>query len=170
MAEGGSEMAMIGDKSPWWVFDESSESIGVIDILDAPVRWLHVQKTTARGEPGTESTTYYIDYVIPDPTLTPDFPKVKVKAVRKKSFPLVGGAVDVEWRGKDFGLGIVGRLDGDSSLRNTITQRNNDVEIRAYPDHECWLITESFSFQSPPTRELWDCYQTIARHLLAARL
>jgi len=81
-----------------------------------------------------------------------------------KSFPLVGQVVDLRWKGEDFGLGIIGRLNGDVSIKHAV-MRSDDVGIYAHGDRRCWIISREFG--GVPLRRLWSCYQAIARHLLA---
>ena len=80
------------------------------------------------------------------------------------------------WDGDDSGLGIISRLDDDTSIDFALTDGPN-LEIRDHPDDGCWLIstheTKGFLSKDPQVRvstQLWECYQTIARHLLATPL
>ena len=106
----------------------------------------------------------YINYGVPDLKVALGFPRVKIKSVRVTDFPLFGKIVDMRWEGNDFGLGVIESLNGEIPLKRPIME-THDVEIRAYPEHGCWVL-----FTKPkkaPSRELWDCYQAIAQHLLA---
>lgn len=163
---------LISDTPPSWILPGSSTSLGVIDISEGPIRWIHlIQQEIAA--PYASTSVRYVHYGVPTPKMTAAFPKVKIRTVRKKSFLFVGRVKHIQWRGRDSRLGIVDHLNGDILLRNTLAQRGNDVRIRAYPDHGCWTITEKsgegFRGWGPwlPTKELWDCYQAMARHLLA---
>ena len=42
---------------------------------------------------------------------------------------------------------------------------SRDVVVRAHGDYRCWII--SMETRDVPSRELWNCYQAIAQHLLA---
>ena len=86
------------------------------------------------------------------------------------------GVIGVRWEGEDFGLGIVQHLSQDVSIASAITDgqsfglisdvnpRDGPVEIRAYPDHSCWILTVKDALT--PSRQEWDCYQSIANFLL----
>ena len=131
------------------------KSLGIIDIQDALIRWVDV-KIIKGADPGDESggiiTTWYIEYGVPDSRITAGFHKVKIKVV------------DFKWEGKDFGLGLIDRLSDDVSLNKPILG-TIEFEIGAYPEHSCWILLQHDLLA--PSVELWDCYQTIARHLLA---
>ena len=139
-----------------------TQSLGMIDIAEGPIRWVNVRKRQPRGPDA--SVAYYTDYGVPDTRLEPDSPRPRIESVRIKTSLLVGQVVDLRWRGEDFGLGIVSRLNSDASIKGPI-MRSRDVTIQAYSDHKCWII--STETRDPPSGELWSCYQAIARHLLA---
>lgn len=146
-----------------------SKSLGLIDIPQGPIRWVNVIKKTTHG-PGGDSITYYIKYGVPDPKLEPDSPKYRIKTVRVKMFPLLGRVGDLRWKGKDFGLGVISRLNSDYELKHPI-MKSRDLIIRAHGDHRCWIIsTKTGDVPKVPSGELWNCYQAIARHLLSAPL
>ena len=107
---------------------------------------------------------YHTGYGVPDPKVAPKFPKVKIKSIKVKDFPLIGDVVDIRWKGEDFGLRLIESLNGVSSLLKPM-MKSGDLEIRVYPKHECWVLTTR---NEGPTTQLWDCYQAIARQLLAA--
>jgi len=133
----------------------------VIDIAKGPIRWVNIRKQEARET----ASSYFIDYGVPDPRLRPDLPNLpKIKSVHKTSYPIVGTVVDLYWKGKDSGLGIIDRLNRDILVRQQI-MRTQGMKIRAYGDFRCWTI--STWEEDPPSGELWNCYQAIAKHLLA---
>ena len=137
------------------------ESLGLIDIPEGPISWISVLKYS-----DVESTarTYYVCYGVPDPRLGANFEGVIISSHRKKTFPLFGKVVDMHWKGKDSGLGIIDRLKSDILIKHAI-MKSYDVEIRAHGDHGLWTI--STKTRKPLSEELWNCYQAIARHLLA---
>ncbi len=101
-----------------------------------------------------------------------------------------GKVIEWRWEGNDFGLGIVDRLSQDVSIASAITDghrpwethgrlwwfltvqevnpRDGPVEIRAYPDRSCWMLTVRDALT--PSRREWDCYQSIASRLLGTPL
>jgi len=160
---------------------ENSKSLGMIDIPEGPIRWVNVIKRTVHQE-----DTYYIKYGVGDARLHPgyvsrqpgewepllvrpgpylrDLPEARIKSVRTKTFPVVGRVIDLHWKGKDFGLGIIDRLNSDMSIRHVIMS-SGDVEVSAHRRHECWVISEKTD--SAPSLKIWNCYQRIAQYLLA---
>jgi hypothetical protein len=141
----------------------SQESLGLIDIPKGPIRWVNVFREL-RNSGYSQTAYYYTLYGVPDPELGPAFPRVRIKSVRVKSFPLVGRVVDLRWEGEDFGLGIISRLNSDYELKHPI-MNSRDVIIRAHGDRNCWIL--STKTRDAPSQEIWSCYQAIARHLLA---
>ena len=163
------------------IYFDPGWSYGVIDIAEGPIRWVNVTEETLVWGPG--DFVDFMVYGVPDPRVGPGFPEVRVKAVWAKTSrgPITG----VRWEGEDFGLGIVDRLSQDVLVasvtdakfgKNVFPERSSTegiswwvrrvfrVEIRASPDHSCWML------QTPtlaPTQQEWDWYQAIVRHLLA---
>ena len=73
-------------------------------------------------------------------------------------------SIGLRWEGVDFDRGILTRLNDDVSLAQTVLSSNTRLEITAYPEHGCYILTvRTFSI---PSNRLWNCYQTIAGHLL----
>ena len=137
-------------------------SKGLVDIPEGPIRWINLRRIT-------HPTDYFIDYGVPDLRLGPNSPKLLIKSVRIKNFPLLGEIVDLRWKGKDAGLGIIGLLNSDTSLKRPIMV-SRDVYIQGYGKHRCWIISMPSDWSTRwdvPSRDLWNCYQGIARHLLA---
>lgn len=158
-----------------------TKSLGVIDISEGPIHWVNVLKKREPGK-GGGSIVYYAEYAVPDTRLGPNSPRLRIKSVSVKTFPLVGKVVDLNWKGIDFGLRFIGRMNSDLGWK-LIERLNSDPElkepiiksrkvtiggsviIRARCDHCCWIIATEI--HSAPSIELWNCYQSIAQHLLA---
>jgi len=77
----------------------------------------------------------------------------------------------VRWEGEDFGLGIAKHLSQNVLVTRAFLESlgyswpaNSDFEIQAYPDRCCWIMTVEYALT--PSRQEWDCYQSIASHLL----
>ena len=140
-------------------------SLGVIEILGEHIKWVNVR----RGPGGGNYPGLHLDCGVPDPRLASAFPKVMIKIARRTKFGFLGGqlgpCVAVRWEGVDFGLGILTRLEGDRSLSSPPQMWDQDLEIHAYPDHRCWILSRRQ--WSAPSRQLWNCFQAIAGHLLA---
>ena len=147
--------------------------MGVIDIAGSPIRWVNVKKSVDSGlgifiiSFGTlvgGGSDWYTEYGVPDPRIGPTFPNVQIKTVRVKRLPLIGKAVDLRWKGDDFGLRVMDRLSSDRSISQPIMD-SYGLEVRAHSGDGCWILTTGV--KKAPPRKLWDCYQAIAHHLLA---
>ena len=87
-----------------------------------------------------------------------------IGTVRMKNFPLFGKVVDLQWEGSDTRLGLINQLQGDMSIKRAI-MKGHDIKISA-GDGEWAISPKNFNF---PTDEEWNCYQAIARYLLALK-
>ena len=138
-------------------FQVDMRSLGLIDIAEGPIRWVNVLRSASSPSSGT---VYYTDYGVPDPRLGPRMtgyiPNLQIESVRNVSV--------LRWKGKDSDRGIINRLNSDISIKHPIME-NRDVIIRADGYHKCWII--QVETREVPSKELWNCYQAIADHLLA---
>ena len=140
-------------------------SLGIIHIPEGTIRWINVRtETHSTGQYGGGGFDYYTEYGVPDPKLGFDSPWLRIKSTRVKKPPILGEVVDLRWWGEDFGFGIVSRLNSDVQLKQPLME-SRDVTIEAHGEHRCWII--STKTRDVPSEELWNCYQKIARHLLA---
>ena len=78
-------------------------SLGVIDLPEGPIRWINILK---RDRSKNSPPKWWINLCIPDERPVLIHKEVKVRTVRKKSFPLFGKVVDVAWKGEDYGTGL----------------------------------------------------------------
>ena len=136
---------------------------GMIDILGGPIQWVNIRLEGSSSIYAT-SVSYYTEYGVPDYRLGSELIRLKIHSVRIKTFPLVGKVIDLQWKGKDYGLGIIGRLNSDNSINSPI-MRSRDLTISANSEQRGWVL--STKTRDAPSQELWNCYQVIARHLLA---
>ncbi len=151
------------------------KSQGLIEIQGSPIRWVNVLKeeTSGTGPYNPGSVDYHKVYLIPHPSM--GLQKLELKSVRVKSVPVVGQVVDLQWKG-NFEGNRINRLSQDISLSQTLIRLKEDIEVHSHPDHGCWSLLSSRSstgifpwilFARPaPSRIQWDCYETIAHHLL----
>ena len=142
-------------------------SLGIIDIPEEPIRWINVCRGLKGGwgGPGDRAErVYYTLYGVPDHRLGANSRKIQIKSVRIKS---QGQVVDLNWKGKDLGLGIIDRLNSDLDLKQFITTIG-EVKILAYYTFRCWVIVTEW--HGLISRELWNCYLKIADYLLEAKL
>ena len=149
--------------TPSWM-----KSHGVIDVLDRQIGWVIVKSMMSNKG----AKFWWVEYGVPDQRVAGAFPKVKIKTSPVRAKPrkthLVGRVVGLRWKGVDSDLGIIRRLNDDVSLRQPLTG-SGDLEIRAYPEHRCWVLIADPDdpIRVDPSSELWDSIETIAGHLLA---
>lgn len=137
----------------------SHESLGIIEISEGPITWVNITK-----ERSGQAVIHRIKYGVPDSRLQLKSPRVKIKLVNKRDFPLIGAVVGFQWKGKDSGLELISRLNNDVVVGNTLqANKHSGLTIRSHPTYGCWVISPS---ESRMNSEVWNCYQTIAHHLL----
>ena len=141
------------------------DSLGLISISEGPIHWINVRKITVLGPFGLggSHTDWYTDYGVPDRKLATSSYRFAMSTFRVKTFPVVGRVTDLHWSGNDRGPGIIDRLNSDTSIKQPIME-SRDVAIQSHNEHGCWII--STKTREIPSRELWNCYQSIAQHLL----
>ena len=133
-------------------------SLGIIEIDEGPIRWGNIRINV--------NETNWIDFGVPDPRLNQSEHEVLIQAHFRKTLFGLGRVVDLIWRGEDSSLGIIQRLNDDIPLKNTLMRTNAyDFTVSSYNNPSCWII--SVSYDIPPTEDLWNCYQSIAKHLLS---
>ena len=140
------------------------KSLEIIDIQDPLIRWVDIR----RDDDSDNTASWYITYGVPDSRITAGFHKVEIRTKRIKRIPLVGKVVDLKWKGEDFGLGLIERLSHDVSLNKQIIMDAHDLGIVGYPEHSCWIL--AVEDVVAPLKRNWDCYQSIASHLLGTPL
>jgi hypothetical protein len=60
-------------------------SLGIIEILEGPIKWINILKSSLDNSP-----KFWIVMGIPDEKPLPKDQALKIKTVRKKTFPLFG--------------------------------------------------------------------------------
>ena len=144
-------------------------SLLLIEICGEPIRWVNVVIRTQR-----QNSQHTNIYVIPASSVSKEG---WLKAVRVKTIPIFGRVVGLRWKGK-MTVSLIRRLDQDVFLSQTLIRLKEYIEIRSDPEHGCWtLVSLGHKFdvgtarlwQPAPSAEKWECYKTIARHLLGHR-
>lgn len=149
-------------------------SLGLIEMRGSPIRWVNVLEQRFSYSTGSftvaGSVRYYALYLVPDPNVC-NKARLTVRSLRLKSTPVFGRVVGIRWTGK-LEPGLVKRLNGNVSLNQRLLELKEDIKIRTVPKRSCWAIKSSSKWLQPhrrrfaPSEEQWDCYETIARHLL----
>ena len=151
-----------------------SRSLGLIDIPEGQIRWVNVLELA-----GFQDVFYCATYGVPDSKITPTFPRVNIRSARVKSPLFTGDVVRLDWKGEDFGLGVIERLaehEWEELMRSFV-----DMEIIAHPAYGCWgmsLLGKWYRNEAMkdhgilgglPSVQWWDCYQAIGEVLLSTR-
>ncbi len=156
----GAEMAERGRDEEAYGKRLFTRSLGVIDIADGPISWVNVVKQD--GSDRSPPQWWFI-FGIPDARKMPKGGTIKLTTLRKKSFPIFGEVLDVSWRGKDRGTGLIDMLSEDATVDDLVKRvRDMTLQNRTHPFQGWTLQTgKNFSF----SQEDWDALQTIAYYV-----
>jgi hypothetical protein len=103
---------------------------------------------------------------MPDERPISDRQAVKIKTVRKKTFPLFGKVVDVIWKGTDHYTGLVDVLSNDETIKN-LAKKIGNLEIRSYArEFQGWTLQVDRRFEL--TNQDWATIQKITNYLLSS--
>jgi hypothetical protein len=140
-----------------------TRSLGVINIQAGPVRWINVIEQDGNQYSGPR---WWTVLGIPDERGFLTNGEVKVRTVRKKSFPLFGRAVSVQWAGEDHGTGIIRTLSGDRAVQE-LAKRLGDLEVRWHTEEfQGWTLQLDSRFE--PTYQDWAAIEIIAEYFLSS--
>ena len=125
-------------------------SLGLIDIrTDSPISWINVVRTKRADKHGP--ARYRVIFGIPDQTIPMNHKQLKLKTVRKKTFPLFGKVTDVSWRGEANTSLLAKTLSEDEQIDRVVADLG-DVTIFTHPNEfQGWTIeTTKLFFPHPP--------------------
>ena len=147
-----------------------SSSLGLIEIrTDSPITWINVVRTKRADKHGP--ARYRVVFGIPDQSIPMDHKQLKLKTVRKKTFPLFGKVIGVSWRGEAGTLGLVGTLSKDEEIDRAVANLG-DVTIFTHPNQfQGWTIEINKIFSPHPpvvTIDRWEALKNIANYLLSS--
>ena len=145
-------------------------SLGLIDIrTDSPISWINVVRTKSRDQNGP--ARYRVVFGIPDQTIPMNHKQLKLKTVRKKTFPLFGKVIDVSWRGQAHTLLLAKTLSEDEEIDRAAADLGN-VTIFTHPNQfQGWTIEINKIFSPHPpavTISRWEALKKIANYLLSS--
>jgi hypothetical protein len=145
-------------------------SLGLIDIrTDSPISWINVVRTKSRDKHGP--ARYRVVFGIPDQSIPMNHKQLKLKTVRKKTFPLFGKVIDVSWRGEAHTLLLAKILSEDEKIDRTVADLG-DVTIFTHPNQfQGWTIEIDKIFSPHPpavTIDRWEALKKIADYLLSS--
>ena len=145
-------------------------SLGLIDIrTDSPISWINVVRTKAQNQHGP--ARYRVVFGIPDQSIPMNHKQLKLKTVRKKTFPLFGKVIDVSWRGEAHTLLLAKTLSEDEEIDRAVADLG-DVTIFTHPNQfQGWTIEINKIFSPHPpvvTIDRWEALKKIANYLLSS--
>ena len=136
-----------------------TKSIGFVEIIQGPIKWANI---TYRSRSDRTPHQWKLILGIPDNTVPLEHDKVDLRPKRKRTFPLFGKVIGVEWKGNDFGLGLLGRYRDDSFINDTIAKIGKLQSIETHPDiYQGWTIDLRYI-----NEDLWKLSQKIAKYNL----
>ena len=138
-------------------------SLGVIDIADGPIKWINILK---KDRSDKSPPKWWIVMGIPNSFEGSSISKIKIKTVRKKSFPLFGKVVDVNWEGDDSVSGLINTLSQDTDIKE-LSKKIGNLEIKSQSEEfQGWTLTSDRRFA--PTNQDWAAIETVANYILSA--
>ena len=138
-------------------------SLGVIDIADGPVKWINILK---RDRSKDSPPKWWAVMGIPCDFDGSTNQKIRIKTVRKKSFPLFGNVVDVTWKGDDGVSGLINTLSSDPSIKE-LSEKIGNLEIKSQSNgFQGWTLISDKKFL--PAKEDWATIESIANYILSA--
>ena len=145
-------------------------SLGLIDIrTDSPISWINVVRTKRQDKNGP--ARYRVVFGIPDQSIPMNHKQLKLKTVRKKTFPLFGKVIDVSWRGEAHTLPLAKTLSEDEEIDRAVADLG-DVTIFTHPNQfQGWTIEINKIFSPHPpavTIDRWEALKNIANYLLSS--
>ena len=146
-------------------------SLGLIDIrTDSPISWINVVRTKRADKHGP--ARYRVVFGIPDQSIPMNDKQLKLKTVRKKTFPLFGKVIDVSWRGEAHTLPLAKTLSEDEEIDRAVADLG-DVTIFTHPNQfQGWTIEINKIFSPHPpfvTIDRWEALKHIANYLISSR-
>jgi hypothetical protein len=162
-------------------------SIGLIEVQESPIRWINMLEHPASRYASAAFTNVY---VVPDHRVRSGG-YLELRSVRQRNASVYGRVIDLYWTANFVGTRVntsleeewdedmedklLDQMNNDESLKAGLIRLNEDITVRSVPNFWCWAIS-SGSYQESglglearkigPSREQWECYEMIARHLL----
>ena len=144
---------------------KANKSLGLINIKDGPIRWINFKEARKnKGRGGDYRCIYHMDYGVPLPNGS-RIMEERIFAAGLKRFFLFGPVVRIRWKGEGWGRIVANNLNADALMRKP-TVMDSGIELTWYPEHLCWII--STKEWRRPSKEQWNGYQALAKHLVTA--
>ena len=147
-------------------------SLGLINIKDGPIHWINLIREEGITVSHVPVSKYHMDYGVPL-TNKSEITRESIFPVRLRRFPIFGPVVRIHWRSRGWGGKVADQLNGDP-LMGQPTLMDASIELTYHPRNTCWLISaretriRTANEWRIPSREQWDAYQVLAKHLVTA--
>lgn len=139
-------------------------SLGIIDVSDDLIKWINVVRTKRQDRNGPPR--YRIVFGVPDNTIPANHTQLRMRTVRKKSFPLFGQVTDVYWEGTATIKPLVKVFSDDEDIDKLVSDVG-DMTIYTHPNKfQGWTVEVASRFI--PTERQWATLQKIANYLLSS--
>ena len=139
--------------NPWYL-----RSLGVIKInSDSPIKYVNIIK---RDRSKDSPPKWWIFLCVPHDKELPESRSVNIRTKRRKSFPIFGSVVGVDWKGEDRGHGLAKKLSDDQQTDNLAADIGNIRLQTLHDDFSGWSI--EIDRKINPTREQWESLERIA--------
>ncbi len=155
-SQSGGEQEKIGLKR-----SSSKKSMGIIELKDKNIDSINVIGVASQYGTGTN---YFIDYLVKNPNIAGKQKLKKTGLVTKKSSPLWGKVVAIEWKGDES---LAESLNFDYSLEDKLLQSDlkdlkGSIWIFPEPKHGYARIRTDYFL---PAAEAFEAMNIIAKHV-----
>jgi hypothetical protein len=152
--EDGDKQEKIGQKRSW-----GEKSVGIIELKDGNIDLINII-----GVASQYGTNYFIDYLVKTPNIAQKQKLKKTRLLNKKSSPLGGKVVGIEWKGDES---LAESLNFDYGLEDRLLQSNlkdlkGSIWISPEPEHGYARIRTAYAL---PSAEAFEAINTIAKHV-----
>jgi len=154
MMQTGDNREKIGQKRSW-----GEKSMGIIELRDRNVDFINIT-----GVSSQYGTNYFIDYLVKNTNIMEKRMLRKTRLIRKKSPPLWGKVVAIEWKGDES---LSKSLNFDYELENRLLDAalkdlRGSIRIFPEPKHEYARIRTAYIL---PSSEAFEAIDIIARYV-----
>ena len=163
-----------GRHSIGYLLKEEDEPLGLIKIQNSPIRWVSVIRVSSEhyhiDSLGSRSVSYRCRnvYIVPDATVVKGEYRF-IECVPAKRSRHASQPTDIQWKSR-LQDRLYYRLSEDMLLNRSLIQLKQNITIKSFPGQACWSMYSSRFGSGAPSRSEWDCYEMIARHLLASNV
>jgi hypothetical protein len=143
-------------------------SLGIVQVAGDQITWVNVVRLARRSQ---HSPAYYnAVFGIPDSTLPHEHHPIEIKTVRKKSFPVFGKVIDVQWEAKDVLAPLVDVFSKDEDITNFVKDVG-DISVHTHPKQFLgWTVEVRTSHRIflPVVVDQWNVLHKIADYVIAS--